>query len=1009
MLQFSLITTQIHRCLQEKDLAAFKHCVQQIEGQYGSLIAFASAIDAEFKDQRGFIQLLLEDTAYYSSVDILEYLILEKNIPLQNKSTLLGSALIAEQPDTANAILKIADGNDFKLEGLLNSYIIFIYDLNINNKELKEALTLEIKKQINPQNYEALIQTICQRKVVEETRELFQNAQVQTLQAVALLQTLASELSKQVNGSMDPLVIEGIQPILERLNLLCRQMLLQKNTVHLLRISLYFSIQNYKNQVLSQVAVAPNLLELIEQIQEIINMAFAERRQELKKIDLINQLLSDTFYSLSDSIQTGDIDTLTKAFADFEKKGVSVQKLNELYAAITNQQNDELIMGVLSDASLNHKVYDYLAHEKKLQCSDLGYQALFLKAVRFNQVEIVRELLASNTILSNFIAISYPFSLLNEDGIITSLLLEKVNDQSAENAQTLIRLRKEFKQNALNQLSTGIGSVQRHLETCSVLLENCTVYFQTSELNSHSIKEVQNSFEELKLRLEILRRYMKENQCMSDLLKLIVELLAVKLSILVKNHGQLSKNPQLMGLMQNLVKNLSSAGINEAISIPGLDEMPENLKTQILRELGESAIDETTNEEHGLYHEMRSQYESQFQEICKISVEKKEQDVEKEKEKESEFHDVRAVDAIERPLAEKEKEASIDLTQFACYPILQDLEKYLISQFKKANLQQVFNSHWTHEELKPYYVDRFHTTWRYLFCRPNPWLALNSESNIKWTHQGASVINDADIELIAYFWLAASDDKAPCTNHYSIEMRKEHFAEQLAWFGREYNNEDSQDDLEGDKPTCNSGVRKRAYQLLIGHPLLDQIKELTPEIFIQHFQQVFIAENESHDTLFNRLNAVALPKLKKLQAALEAWILNCGDVDEHQQALLRKYLELDIENALENVYEHFVDKMMDEFGKHRLNSIKVSYQSDDFSNYSDFLGALLCDPLKYFVQNISNKIDTLVERQSQEQKEGRSFVPSFGNHKKRQHQDENAENKKETKEDKLNSKAVIYS
>nr|MBA3535635.1 ankyrin repeat domain-containing protein [Tatlockia sp.] len=164
------------------------------------------------------------------------------------------------------------------------------------------------------------------------------------------------------------------------------------------------------------------------------------------------------------------------------------------------------------------------------------------------------------------------------------------------------------------------------------------------------------------------------------------------------------------------------------------------------------------------------------------------------------------------------------------------------------------------EALIAYYQNPAHTAWRYL-SKPNPWM-----------HQNASYVNinedrterwstfEEYQSLIALMYLAAIDsDKGmePIEGH-SLEGRIKHFINELALIGRAHNWDTSRirnnrleevDDLRADKPSCFSGVKRRLFQSVIGHPLFDvlaaeRIENEIRQFAFAHFQSLLTKENQ---------------------------------------------------------------------------------------------------------------------------------------------------------------------
>jgi hypothetical protein len=209
------------------------------------------------------------------------------------------------------------------------------------------------------------------------------------------------------------------------------------------------------------------------------------------------------------------------------------------------------------------------------------------------------------------------------------------------------------------------------------------------------------------------------------------------------------------------------------------------------------------------------------------------------------------------------------------------------------------------QALKAYYQQTSHTAWRYLE-KPNPWMS---------PHAAYVYINDAHTErwstfeeyqpLISMLFLAAKDEAiAPCDG-YTLETRMEHFIEELAHINRAHNWDNSRtntkgapeeyDDLRGDRPSCYSGVKRRLFQSVQGHPLLkivtlDDIKEEMRSFVRAHFEQMFLD------------NPTQVPNWQK------AWdALMDGDTGERVQFLLKLAVPEEKQSA-------FIDSLSDKYG-----------------------------------------------------------------------------------------------
>ncbi|WP_133131219.1 ankyrin repeat domain-containing protein [Legionella yabuuchiae] len=197
--------------------------------------------------------------------------------------------------------------------------------------------------------------------------------------------------------------------------------------------------------------------------------------------------------------------------------------------------------------------------------------------------------------------------------------------------------------------------------------------------------------------------------------------------------------------------------------------------------------------------------------------------------------------------------------------------------------------------LEAYYQHDVHTAYRYL-SKPNHWMAPNASYVYVYERDGRPTTDRYSTfeeykALIVPFYLAAIDEASEPVDGYSLEGRIEAFIKQLALIGRAHNwdksrkivvegprpkgdvsqeplylkNEAAQyvteeyDDLEGDKPSCYSGVNRRLFQSVLGHPLF---KPLNATLVLQTLNEKIRAYYQEAIT---RDNA---PQLKKAYEAL---------------------------------------------------------------------------------------------------------------------------------------------
>lgn len=169
----------------------------------------------------------------------------------------------------------------------------------------------------------------------------------------------------------------------------------------------------------------------------------------------------------------------------------------------------------------------------------------------------------------------------------------------------------------------------------------------------------------------------------------------------------------------------------------------------------------------------------------------------------------------------------------------------------QALMRLDFNLQQQQDALKAYFQHPDHSAWRYLL-KPNPWVNMRAqhvEVNPSNTQQRWSSFTNYQ-PLIVILWLAALDDTVAATAGHTIEGRIEHFVRSLALIGRAHNWDnvrhrfdgrvEEYDDLTGDKPSCYSGVKRRLFQSVLGHPLLktltkDDINQEIREFVRAHF------------------------------------------------------------------------------------------------------------------------------------------------------------------------------
>ncbi|MFZ4076895.1 MAG: hypothetical protein ACOYKA_02820 [Legionellaceae bacterium] len=173
--------------------------------------------------------------------------------------------------------------------------------------------------------------------------------------------------------------------------------------------------------------------------------------------------------------------------------------------------------------------------------------------------------------------------------------------------------------------------------------------------------------------------------------------------------------------------------------------------------------------------------------------------------------------------------------------------------------------------LAAYYQHKTHTAHRYL-NGPNPWSSAG----------GQAPLEDGQLETIALFWLAVSDEKTPAVGGFTLDTRIETFIIGLADAGRAHNwdqperqkikpdgsyarNKDGTiimeryDDGAPDSPSCLQGIESRLYRTILGHPLtqasLSDVDQEQNEYVREHFLAYFdTLESQEQHALIDDIN-----------------------------------------------------------------------------------------------------------------------------------------------------------
>lgn len=315
--------------------------------------------------------------------------------------------------------------------------------------------------------------------------------------------------------------------------------------------------------------------------------------------------------------------------------------------------------------------------------------------------------------------------------------------------------------------------------------------------------------------------------------------------------------------------------------------------------------------------------------------------------------------------------------------IMNDLRDELITRYKKKPAQLVRGDEvinlpmdWesfqaitlTDEERKraltAYYNHREHSAFRYLL-KPNPWMAPNAlyvEENLHNPFERWSSFEEYQSEICLFF-LAVIDTQIPPTDDHTFKGRLKHFINELALIGRAHNWDQTRlvinsagesaleeyDNGKGDMPSCYSGVKRRLFQSVIGHPLLKVLAEdgIRQELrdFVRHHVSSLI--NDTNRELFKK--------------AMDDFIVNV----DYEEAIILKQLDITAEQQ-----QQFIDYMAAKYGA----------QFNDSPQFQQFIRKqfTLSHPSHSHVQNFSALIgfDKLLNAATSKPSQGGIFGAS---------------------------------
>ncbi len=286
--------------------------------------------------------------------------------------------------------------------------------------------------------------------------------------------------------------------------------------------------------------------------------------------------------------------------------------------------------------------------------------------------------------------------------------------------------------------------------------------------------------------------------------------------------------------------------------------------------------------------------------------------------------------------------------------------------FQDMKLELKFTTEDSERALKAYYQNKDHTALRYL-SKPNHWMHthasyVNREPN---SQNQWSTFPEYE-NLVSVLFLATQDpDKTLLCDDHTVATRMDHFVDELAHIGRAHNWDERRikknqhgkisydkrgqtiyeyyDRLDGDKPSCYSGVKRRLFQAVQGHMLLKTLSLDMVKLELREFIRNYYAEqiNDSNrmrlkeaweNTVNNtqmddRLHELDIPKQKQ-QAFIQYMnqkypkyfpndpvfnlcIQNQFRLDDTCQAhAIRFYEDADLGTLLQTTHSHQVEENM---------------------------------------------------------------------------------------------------
>jgi len=236
------------------------------------------------------------------------------------------------------------------------------------------------------------------------------------------------------------------------------------------------------------------------------------------------------------------------------------------------------------------------------------------------------------------------------------------------------------------------------------------------------------------------------------------------------------------------------------------------------------------------------------------------------------------------------------------------------NEFQDLEFSQ--HDHNKDEAIKAYAQNKDHTALRFLSA-PNHLM-----------HPLAEFINRKEMRAlfveyqlqICLFYLAAIDTESIPTNGYTIATRLDGFIEELALMGRAHNwnpnpdnREEEKDDLKRDRPSCYSGIRRRLYESVRGHALLNILTIDIINAELRDFVRKHVKDtvNESNRSLIKTAwDNIILGDLENVDwVALQKLNMPCQKKDQLITSLESKYGR---QFSVNPAFKEHIDNLFDE-------------------------------------------------------------------------------------------------